>query len=353
VNLSGKRCVWIENLEITSDEGAPFRDGITAVGEQAGHIVLKDLHIHHLDEFGVDFGDVSDLKILDCDIQYCGFGAAGGQAGTNGSWRNVKIIGCNLSYSGHYYQGGPGPGPYDRPDGFGIEPSSGPVEIGNCRVEHNRGDGLDSKAENTDIHDCIVANNSCDGIKLWGGGSRLENVLVYGRGDGDTGSAPWAAIVIGTENAGACFELVNVTVDDSAGNNYLMYVQYDQPTVPVNLTLVNNIFSSRGSNAHIFLANAVNVVMGHNLFWFPGSSLVIQHGTKRDYDPSEMGKLGSGNIYGDPLFVDPGFGAEGDYHLEAGSPAIDEGTSILAPPFDLDGVVRPQGNDFDVGCYER
>lgn len=71
--------------------------------------------------------------------------------------------------------------PYDRPDGFGIEPSDGPVEIVRTVAEHNYGDGLDSKAANTSIRQCTVSNNSCDGIKLWGGGSVVENTLIYGR----------------------------------------------------------------------------------------------------------------------------------------------------------------------------
>ncbi|MDT3697735.1 MAG: choice-of-anchor Q domain-containing protein [Ignavibacterium sp.] len=45
-------------------------------------------------------------------------------------------------------------------------------------------------------------------------------------------------------------------------------------------------------------------------------------------------------------------GGNGDYHLNATSPAIDAGIGDEAPNIDKDGVVRPQGNDFDIGCYE-
>jgi len=353
VDLSGRSYIWIENLEITNDSGALFRDGIAATGDPSSHIVLKNLDIHHLDEFGIDIGDVSDLKIIDCTITHCGFGAVGGPAGEHGGWRNVRIIGCSLSYSGHYYQGGPGPGPYDRPDGFGIASSSGPIEIENTIAEYNRGDGLDSKAENTYIHECFVANNSCDGIKLRGGGSRIENVLVYGGSDGNPGVTPWAAVVIGTDDTGAIFDLINVTVDDATGNNHLMYVQYDQPNVPINLTVVNTIFRARGPGSQIYLADAVNFVMGHNLFYFPGSSMILQHGSIRDYLSTDVGDLGPGNLYGNPLFVDPGFGSDGDYHLQAGCPAIDAGTSILSPSLDLEGQPRPQSDGYDIGCYER
>jgi parallel beta-helix repeat protein len=53
------------------------------------------------------------------------------------------------------------------------------------------------------------------------------------------------------------------------------------------------------------------------------------------------------------LFVNPG---SFDYHLLAGSPAIDSGVTGLvstsAPTTDLDGNARPQGAGYDLGAYE-
>jgi len=42
----------------------------------------------------------------------------------------------------------------------------------------------------------------------------------------------------------------------------------------------------------------------------------------------------------------------GDFHLVAGSTAIDAGTSIPACSPDIDGVIRPQGVAYDMGAYE-
>ena len=50
-------------------------------------------------------------------------------------------------------------------------------------------------------------------------------------------------------------------------------------------------------------------------------------------------------------FVNPS-GGTGDYHLISTSPAIDAGSSDLAPTIDKDGTFRPWGNGFDLGCYE-
>jgi hypothetical protein len=65
------------------------------------------------------------------------------------------------------------------------------------------------------------------------------------------------------------------------------------------------------------------------------------------YSDIEGSWPGAGNIDADPRFADP---ANGDYHLQAGSPAIDAGTPAGAPPADLDGAARDAAPD--IGVYE-
>ncbi len=356
IDLSGVQYVRIENLEITHDdsvhgEAAWFRDGVEILGTPAAHLVLQDLYIHHVDEFGMNIQDVQDLQILNCRIEYAGFGALGGPAGEHGGWRDVVIRGASLSYSGHYYQGGEGSDrAYDRPDGFGIEPSQGPILIENTIAEHNRGDGIDSKAANIFIRNTIVANNSCDGIKLWGDGSRIENTLIYGRGDGDPQPLPWAAIVIAPEEqTDAHFEIVNVTVDDFLGKNYLMYVQYDYPHIPAHVIVRNTIFSARGQESPIFIASASTLIADHNLFYFPQHETFLTHGDLT-YTCTNLTSLGEGNLCGDPRFVHPAWGETGDYHLGDSSQAIDGGNPEGAPAFDLEN--RPRHGIPDIGAYE-
>jgi hypothetical protein len=50
-------------------------------------------------------------------------------------------------------------------------------------------------------------------------------------------------------------------------------------------------------------------------------------------------------------FVNPS-GGTGNYHLISTSPSIDAGSNLLAPAIDKDGIARPQGTEFDIGCYE-
>lgn len=49
------------------------------------------------------------------------------------------------------------------------------------------------------------------------------------------------------------------------------------------------------------------------------------------------------------LFVNP---ATNDFHLKSGAPAIDAGTSVGEVTADRDGIPRPQGSAYDMGCFE-
>jgi len=353
ITLSNTDYVQISNLEICSDNGALFREGVES-WDPAGHIILKNLNVHHIDGMAVNMRDIQNLEIDSCIFSYCAFGCIGGPAGSSGGWRNVTISSCTLSYSGHYYQGvtQPGVSPYDRPDGFGIEPSEGPVEIIDCCAKHNRGDGLDSKAARTFIHHCIVSNNTCDGIKLWGDSSRVHNCLIYGTGDGDA-TSPWSPLVIDNIDVpGYYFEIFNTTIHDNPIRPaYPMYVQYSG-TGALDLVMKNTIIS----NGHgvVYFGNPVNLTSEYNCFYRPGESIQVT-ASGRNYTAAEINKgdLGSGNFVGDPLFESPAWGTEGDFHLLPSSPAIDTGCwGGTIPDNDLEYRERPLGDGTDIGAFE-
>ena len=73
------------------------------------------------------------------------------------------------------------------------------------------------------------------------------------------------------------------------------------------------------------------------------------------YTDAQEAIPGTGNISADPLFVDA---QNGDFRLSGTSPALDAGTHVGAPPYDLDGLARPVDGDrdgaeeFDMGAYE-
>lgn len=58
---------------------------------------------------------------------------------------------------------------------------------------------------------------------------------------------------------------------------------------------------------------------------------------------------GADSVVGDPLFVNS---SSGDFHLQAGSPAINTASPTNAPMVDYDGVMRPNGAGVDIGAFE-
>jgi hypothetical protein len=64
------------------------------------------------------------------------------------------------------------------------------------------------------------------------------------------------------------------------------------------------------------------------------------------------GNTHTNDVSASPQFVNYNPTGVGDYHLAAGSPAIDAGTATNAPMTDLDGVSRPQRARHDIGAYE-
>jgi hypothetical protein len=204
---------------------------------------------------------------------------------------------------------------------------------------------------NTYIHQCIVANNSCDGIKLWANNSKVENCLIYGTGDGVGGPSPWAGIVIHSDTPGTQFEVVNVTLHENpAHENYAMHVQYGYPTA-LNLVMRNTIIAN--SYGPAYFGPSVNLTAQNNLFYRPGDPVQVEaNGTTYTAAQIESGALGPGNLSREPKFVRPAWGITGDYHLVAASPGIDQGTATGAPPVDLEYQKRPLGKGYDMGAYE-
>ncbi len=87
----------------------------------------------------------------------------------------------------------------------------------------------------------------------------------------------------------------------------------------------------------------------------PSSGVIVRNNIATDYsltggfteDHNIEITMNNASTY----FINPS-GGIGDYHLIATSPAIDAGSGDGAPSIDKDGVSRPQGNGFDIGCYE-
>lgn len=84
----------------------------------------------------------------------------------------------------------------------------------------------------------------------------------------------------------------------------------------------------------------------------PSQNVLVRNNLATDYAISGTGIVQDHNLEitaPATLFVAPPF----DLRLQAGSPAVDAGSGVQAPPLDADRVARPQGPAPDLGAYER
>jgi len=128
----------------------------------------------------------------------------------------------------------------------------------------------------------------------------------------------------------------------STGNVQLSYITIGSPVL-INGAAVyvaagsTHLLDSIITNHLIGLRNEGGaVIQDYNLF---AGNTVTSTG-------SVLG--GSHNVAGDPKFVNV---AHDNYHLSAGSAAIDQGID-LGIPIDFDGDPRPTGAGFDIGFDE-
>ena len=99
------------------------------------------------------------------------------------------------------------------------------------------------------------------------------------------------------------------------------------------MSLINNIVFSHTVGITVSDPVSANLTVDHNLFW----------GNDDD------GIRGVNPVDGDPLLADP---AGWDYHIQAGSPAVDAGAAVPWLTTDMDGDLRPIGLGYDIAADE-
>ena len=256
-----------------------------------------------------------------------GFSFSGNsQCGINSLASYTQIIGNHVynNQNGSYgVQGGAGIDIGNYPPWSGTEPTTGNLIIdnvvNNCGVpgvkSSSEGQGIYIADANDVVQNNIVYNNSGTGITTWHACTNvtISNNLVWGNLD--------CGIQIGAGNAPGgvvCNNSIvsnNISINNGAG------------LVEEGLCGANNVF----------LNNCV-------------------YGNTRGQISLELGHIAKNTVAANAEFVNWQADGSGDYHLAAGSPCINAGTSQGAAATDMDGVPRPQvrssGNGYDIGPYE-
>jgi hypothetical protein len=121
-----------------------------------------------------------------------------------------------------------------------------------------------------------------------------------------------------------------------------------------NSTFYSSTTSLAGACAFSTLP-ATAMTLTNNIFYAPNApnALRIDSSCTADTNvayPQTTNSAGANAIVLDPKLVDA---VIGDFHLQAGSPAIDAAKTTATPPTeDFDGTMRPQGARNDIGAFE-
>jgi hypothetical protein len=170
------------------------------------------------------------------------------------------------------------------------------------------------------IFNNIVYRASAWGIHLWHAATNviIANNTVFANG----GASMGGGIVIGSGDSPGGIVLDNTKViNNIVFSNPSVGIEeycYDGPSCIGPHNLVSN---------NVVYGGAAGVVM------------LVGHDVK--------------TIAADPQFRDYRADGSGDYHVLRSSPAVNHGTSVSAPAYDIDNRVRPLGVGFDIGAYER
>ncbi|MCY3742210.1 MAG: dockerin type I domain-containing protein [Candidatus Poribacteria bacterium] len=175
----------------------------------------------------------------------------------------------------------------------------------------------------------------------------VSNNIFFNNKVGDQHQGPKGVTLMARVPVHIINNVFMTTADELSEGKYKPHIWLASP----ESRLHNNIFD--GMHVAIYIDGASALPITHNIFHDIRQDIVSQGGGGLGNDVAFwelLAENASNNLAVAPLFVDP-LGAK-DFHLQAGSPAIDAGTNAYAPDDDLDGAARPAGAAVDIGPYE-
>ncbi|HSP06692.1 MAG TPA: Ig-like domain-containing protein [Acidobacteriota bacterium] len=322
--------IWVRNSDYIIVEGfevlsAP-RSGIAVQAdpepdESLGDIVRNN-NCHDNGRWGIFTGYAKDLLIEYNETSYSGLehGIYVSNSSDNPIIR-YNVVHHNLS-SGIQINADP------ALDGDGI--ISNALIDSNVIYENGQPTGGGAAINLASVRDSLIVNNLLynnhkGGIAGWDDGDGNQWGTMNNRFYNNT--------VVQPSDGRAVVSLIDGSINNEIKNNILIHLGFrpsvntdasSQPGIDSDYNLVKDTFSDDDNN-FITLADWRALGAGHD----------------------QNSILYDGNAAA--LFVNAG---SNDYHILSGSQALDAGITVSGVPDDLDGVPRPQGAAFDIGCYE-
>jgi len=288
--------------------------------------------------FSITGGQVSSNTVSgETSIVLKGLGTISGTAILSNTARGIETDGIvsvqNLTIQGN--------------TGGGIV-NAGTLTITNSIIENNSSGGWAvvasenfSETNRLVMDGCTIRGNNTPGVvHITTGYAGIRNTEIVS--NVTTGEA---IISIGEAGTTPAVEMVNVLLADNAPQGGPVIGGVTGSAMLMNVTAAGN--SINGNNV-LFTSTAMTVT--NTILWGNTTSADMLGGPGTlsvSYSDIEGGWPGIGNISADPVFVDA---ANGDYHLQVGSPCIDAGTPVGAPATDIEGTPRDAAPD--MGAYE-
>jgi len=325
-------------LQIAQDFGStpvPYWvvDGFTVINslrygidpQNAPHLSVRNCVVHNSAVTGIN-GSNGDYMLIENNTSYSNseHGYYMNNSSDYGTQRN------NVSYSNA------GCGFHHNGD-ISIQPGDGQMSywLDERNTAYSNGSGsaynCDGVSDSKFINNLAYSNNS-SGISLYAGDAATgsSNDLVYN----NTFCMPspngrWAVNIppgVGSGSGGT----------NPTGNKIKNNILYSAHTFRGSISIYGSAVSGFESDYNV-VVNRMSVDDGN-------TNIPLSTWQGYGYDTHSI-------LVTDPttLFVDF---AGNNFHLKAGSPAIDHGTTLTEVTKDKDGIPRPQLGAYDIGCYE-
>ncbi len=359
--VDGKNYITIQNLECkgsaTSGQGSIYVNN-------SGYVILDGLTV-------------------DNNMGFAGIYAEGSGAGK-------QIVNCTISYTSHATE--------DRGAGIILDGAAGSHIISGNTIHHNTANGIKlnmwtATSSNT-ISGNTVYSNGGSGINLntncasnivehntvYSNGQSVadrynidlfkagnNNIIRYNivhdanyistdgggiRFDGD------ASVVFGSGNSAYYNIVYNErnglhALNTPSGGSFYNNTVYNSGITGIwlqgascdGMIVKNNIVHTSGTNL-IFNNDAVNSVINYNLYWDASFGTKLNwNGTGHNFVDWQVHQDANSPTPGNPLFI-----SSSDFHLQAGSPAINAGID-WGQTRDYNGISK-QGAAWDIGALE-
>jgi parallel beta-helix repeat protein len=294
------------------------RTGIRIAGTPesfAHNVVIRDCHMDANGTWGILSGHVDDLTVEDCVCTHSGeqHGIYLSNSGDRNIARGNLCYGnndCGIQFNADLSQGG---------DGIMSEAL---IENNICYDNGHTGGAalnLDGVADST-IRNNLLYGNHAGGLVMYSGdgGPATDNVAVNNT-------------IVMADDGRWCVNIGNGSTGNTVENNILLSFHSYHGSITIDDSSMGGFVSDYNVTCDRFDVNDTTTI----------TLAAWQLQTGQDLH----------SVIADPgdVFADaPG----NDWHLKDGSPALDMGTLLNLPQFDLDGVARPQGDGPDAGCYE-